>query len=676
MSSQSLCDRSGSVDSPVSPAWLPLEAPRWVAYLAAAAIAVAAWAAYGNSFLGPFLADDLGAIVDNPTLRHLSSALSPPRTGTPVEGRPLLNLSLAVNYAIGGTRVGSYHMANLLIHVLAGITLFGIVRRTLAQTMSRRRSGQGALGQGAQKQGGVGQEALQEDWRPAAAIAFAAALLWTVHPLQTEAVTYLSQRAESLMGLLYLVTLYAFIRSVEGGPAAKAWAFVSMACCYLGMASKEVMVTAPLMVLLYDRTFVAGSFRESWRCRRGFLLVLGGSWLLLGVLMQSSASRAGTMGFGTAVPWWAYALTQFRAVAHYLRLSLWPSPLVADYGRALGGPPFEVAWDALLVGLLVAASIILLARRSPWGFLGAWFFLILAPTSSVIPVATEIIAERRAYLSSAAVCVAGVLAIMTVSGWRVRRAGGGGGVPSGFLSSGLAPGLGLCVVLACGLGVLTARRNAVYRTAMTFWTDVALKVPNHAGAQNNLGNLLLEQGRLGEAEDHYRQALRWVPSYADAHANLGNLLLKQGRLEDAIAQYEAALPYRPNDPKIRQPLGTACYRLGNSFADSGRLAPAAEAYGTAVRMLPNLADAHVDYGIVLARLGRVPQAMQELQTALKLDPAAADVHNNLGSLLARSGQFPEAKAQFEEAIRLRPDYEEARDNLRRVNLMDRTEARP
>ncbi|MGA2605784.1 MAG: hypothetical protein ABSG14_16325, partial [Verrucomicrobiia bacterium] len=195
--------------------------------------------AYHNSFQGPFILDDVPSILENPQIRHLwpiGEALSP-SANSMVGGHPVVNLSLAVNYALGGLAVWGYHALNLTIHILAALTLFGIVRRTLARPKLREQFG--ASG----------------EW-----VALAVAVLWTIHPLQTEAVTYLSERGESLMGLFYLLTLYGFLRGVES-PGHGRWFVLSVAACALGMATKEVMVTAPLMVLLYDRTFVSQSFR-------------------------------------------------------------------------------------------------------------------------------------------------------------------------------------------------------------------------------------------------------------------------------------------------------------------------------------------------------------------------------------------------------------------------------
>ena len=315
--------------------------------------------------------------------------MCPPNHGETVTGRPLLNLSFAVNYAISGLNVWSYHAANLAIHVLAALLLFGILRRTFllprwAEFLSA---------------------AFAEPALRLGCLALAIALLWAIHPLQTESVTYIVQRAESLVGLFYLLTLYCFIRGATSGRG-RSWYAAAVLACLLGMASKEVMVSAPLMVLLYDRAFLAGSFREAWRRRYGVYLALASTWLLLGWLVIVAGNRGGSAGFGAGVGSWAYLCTQFGAIVHYLKLSVWPHPLLLDYGPDTVPMTLEILPDAILVVLLGLATLVALWRWPKIGFLGAWFFAILAPTSSIVPVATQVVAEHRMYLPLAAVVTA------------------------------------------------------------------------------------------------------------------------------------------------------------------------------------------------------------------------------------------------------------------------------
>ncbi len=623
------------------------------AALVCGAVVVAAVAAvYWRGLSGGFVFDDLDAIPGNPSIRHLATALAPP-TGTTVSGRPVLNLSLALNFLVSGTRPWSYHALNIVIHAAAALILFGIVGRTLA----------------------IAPEAASTPGKRLA-VAFAAALLWALHPLQTESVAYVVQRAESLAGLFYLATLFAVLRIAQSGRTG--WAAAAVAACLLGMGTKETMVTAPLVVLVFDRTFLASSFREAWRRRGGLYLALAACWLPLAFLVLSTGGRGGTAGYGAGVPWWEYLLAQFRAIGHYLRLAVWPAPLVGDYGRVLAPDPLGMAVGALVVLALVAGTLILARKRRPAAFLGAWFLLVLAPSSSIVPVSTEIIAEHRMYLPLASVVLAVVLGL---DRWLGRRRA----------LFGAAIGL-----LALSAGIASARRVGVYGSPFAFWSDVVLKNPGNAGAWNNLGLVLAGQGDLRGASEDYRRALALAPAFADAHANLGVALAATGNPAEAAENIRAALRYRPEDASLHLNLGRALaalgrrmdavgelreatrldpgrsaswYALGGALADTGDLPGASPAYAEAVRLRPDFADARVDYGNVLAELGKAPEAERQFSEALRLQPNAADVHNNLGSLLAGMGRMAEAKAQFEEALRLKPDYPDARQNLERLQAL-------
>ena len=210
-------------------------------------------AAYSNSFSGVFVFDDLSSIAENPTIRQLwpIGQCPPPcrlshSLNQQIHGRPLLNLSFAVNYALGGLAVVGYHALNLAVNLANALLLFGLLRRTFALPVLREKFGDHAL-----------------------ALAFAIALLWAVHPLQSASVTYIVQRAESLVSLFYLLTLYCMVRGVESGKPA-GWYAGAVLACLLGMSTKEVMVTAPVVVLLYDWMFLAGSLTEALR-RRGLI---------------------------------------------------------------------------------------------------------------------------------------------------------------------------------------------------------------------------------------------------------------------------------------------------------------------------------------------------------------------------------------------------------------------
>ena len=579
-------------------------------------LVLAALAAYSNSFSGPFVFDDLPAIVDNPTIRHLwppGGALSPPPGGATVSGRPILNISFALNHAISGESVWSYHAFNLLVHVGAGLTLFGILRRVLAD-------------------------------RPVI-LPFGIALVWMLHPLQTESVTYIVQRAESLMGLFYLLTLYCFVRYAEGDQAGRnLWGLLCVGACLVGMATKEVMVSAPLIVVLYDRTFVSGTFSGAWKRHRRLYLGLGFTWLVLVLDVLSTPGRGGTAGFQTGLPWFLYLLAQFPAIFHYLRLAAWPHPLVFDYGTTLAWAPAISIPEALVVVLLLLGTILALFRAPRLGFAGAAFFALLAPSSSVLPVITEVAAEHRMYLA-----LAPVLTLVACVGHDLTRRFFAGRFPAWACGAVLA---GVAVALGC----LTFSRNAVYRSELTLWEDTVAKLPANERAQNALGRAFFLAGRVPEAVACYQTALRLEPNYPEARNNLGAAFFGMGRVQEAIAEYQIALKLRPGSPEAER-------NMGNALVEANRLPEAAVFLSAAAKAFPDDLDVRKGLAGVLCQLGRFSEGIPLYREALRADPRDSKTHANLGMALASSGRLSEGIVELDRAVRLKPDDAAAQSNL-------------
>jgi Flp pilus assembly protein TadD len=409
------------------------------------------------------------------------------------------------------------------------------------------------------------------------------------------------------MGLFYLLTLYCFIRGAEAdGPGRNGWHAASIAACFLGMATKEVMVSAPLIVLLYDRAFLAGGFVEAWRRRWRVYVGLAATWLVPAFLMLSAKGRGASAGFGTSVAWWRYALTQPPAIVHYLRLSFWPHPLIFDYGSALAPQSLGTLTCALVIVGLIAATAWALVNRPALGFLGASFFAILAPSSSIVPVATETMAEHRMYLPLIPVVV---LVVIGTYRWLGRGA------------------LPFCLALAAVLAGATWQRNEVFRSEEGIWRDTVDKRPDNERAHNNLGFALRKiPGRLNEAIAQYEEALRLKPDYVEAHYDLGNALISAGRAPEAIAQY-----------------------------------------GEALRLQPDIFAAHSNLGNALMSVGRTPEAITQYEEALRLRPDDARIHFNLALALLRTpGRTNEAVTHLEEVVRLQPGNARARQILARI----------
>jgi len=568
---------------------------RRLALLRAVILVVAALGVYWNSRSTPFIFDDVLAVERNPTIRQLwppGGVLNPPVDGSGVSGRPMANLSLALTYAIGGLDVRFYHWGNILLHLASALALWGVLRRTL-RNWNR----------------------LPED--DSEALAFAAALLWTVHPLLTETVVCVVQRNEILGSFFYLLTLYGFIRGCEGADeksrdsregtrqGGARWFGFSLAACLVGITAKEIVATAPLVVLLYDRTFVAGTFQRAWRSHKTFYLALITTWLPLAWLVVHNARRGGTVGFGLSVSSWDYLLTQCRALVLYLRLSLWPHPLVVDYGWPVVRSIGEVWWQGALVLALLALTGLALVRKPVIGFVAACFFIILAPSSSFVPLITQTIAEHRMYLPLAAV-------IVMILG-------------AGYAVAGRAS-LHVALAVAAGLGILTVRRNRDYRSELAIWTRTIADCPGNARAYGNLGRAYLQLGRWEDAIAACQQELALAPNYnGDARVNIGRALTELGRPAEAIPYFEAGLRLRPD-----------------SF------------------------DVHNNYGVALAALGRWPEAVGQYESALRLNPAFPELHNNLANALAKVGRWSDALVHYAEAVKLAPEFAEAETNWARA----------
>ena len=610
----------------LSKAALPPPRSRFAGWLAPLVLVAAVVLAYANSLSAPFLFDDAGAVLGNPTIRDLTSlaVLNPPADGSTTTARPLVNLSYALNYALGGEVVWGYHALNVAIHAAAALALLGLLRRTFASPQIN----------------------LPVTSRDLAALA--AASLWALHPLQTETVVCIAQRTESLCGLFFLLTLYTFARATEPSARARWWQSLSVAACLAGMASKEVMVSAPLVVLLYDRTFFAGTFAGALRLRRGYYAALAGTWLLLAFLvLQSSGARGASAGFGLGVTPWTYLLTQADALARYLRLTLWPHPLVLDYGTGVVNSLAAVWWQGMIVLGLLGGTVWALVRRTVLGFVGAWFLVILAPSSSFVPLVTQTMAEHRMYLP-----LASLLAFVVVLAQRL---------PAVTANAAL---VGL--VLLCS--ATTVARNHAYRDPLTIWSDNVSAYPAGARGHNNLALVLQQRGDVDRANTHYATALRLQPGYVSAHYNWGVALLEQNRVAEAIVQLEAAVRLAPDH-------ADAHLNLGNALVRAERPADALAHYEDSLRLRP-AADVHVNLAVALSALGRRSEAIVQLEAALRLDPSLAPARLQLARALSREavalaqgGRLAEALAPLNRALQLQPDLVEAHANLGNVLLL-------
>jgi len=664
--------------------------------------------AYSNSLDAAFVFDDITRLLRNPEVRSISSAIR--------SWRPVLMLSFALNYVAWGHDPAGYRIVNVAIHILGALCLFGIVRRTLLLSRFGSR------------------------FRDAAApIAFAAASLWLVHPLQTGAVTYVIQRAESLMGLFYLLTMYCAIRGFERHPDPASgirhpasrtpnsafWYFCSILSCALGMGTKEVMITAPVMLFVFDAVFLSGGVRRSFRDRWLFYVGLVCTWGVLGLLMFSRSLAAPDRAFAQpGISMFRYGLTQLEVIAHYLRLCFVPWPLRIDYAWPLATGLGDVAVPAAVVSALAVLTVVFLCRRPSLGFLGFWFFGVLAPTSSIIPRPDPAF-EHRMYLPLASVVLLTVLAVNALIG---RAVGGKRSAVSRRVVS-----IVLVVAALCGLVLLTRARNGDYASAETMWRREVELNPGNPRAYNELAASLIPQRRFSEVTEaattalwvqfhgrpaeepvdrletltvppgpdvrayalahtylgvalhyrrgyddaavHYRMALKAYPSLGEARKNLARISLARGDKEGALEHLSETLARDPDDSEAHQ-------QAGDVLAWDRKYVRAIEHYEAALRLYPGDPVAMRSLAWLFSTCEE--ETLHDAARAVELASRAArithqrdfDVLDTLSAAYARAGRFEEAVTTIRQAIAMVPEPAKTARRAMSIRLRLYTERRP
>jgi tetratricopeptide (TPR) repeat protein len=593
----------------------PTASPR-VVRLCALVLILAVALAHWNGLRGVFTLDDRRDILENPTIRSLAPHPMPWSERGVMGSRPLVNYSFALNYALGGQDPLGYHIFNLAFHALSALLLFGIARRTLENDRASPRYG--AL---------------------AAPLALAVALVWGVHPLTTHALTYVDQRCESLMGFFYLAVVYCAVRGWHS-ERPRFWDLLAALCFLAGAACKEVIVTAPLMVWLYGILFEHGAPATLCRERKGlfwgFVPGLG--------LLVALAFAGGTWGSNPQYPAitpWQHLLNQPQALWTYLRLSLWPDALCFDYGWIFSTPG-QAAPYLLVVFPLAAATAWGLWRRKLAAYPAAWFFVILLPSSSIVPL-KEFANEYRMYLPLAGVCALAVLGVFEGLRAAFRWRPGKGRCRVFFLT------LALLLVTAVGaLGWRTHQRNRDYLSEVGLWELTASQRPGNERAQYNLGTVQMRLGNLEEARARLVEALRLYPERPETNNNLALVLYRLGRPGEALPLFLEAARLQPDLEEARFNSGTILNILG-------RPAEAVPHFEALVRLNPGDVKAWNNLGQSLGMLGRLDEALAAFSESLRLNPGMVEARHNLAMTLERLGRFEEALAQYREALKQKPD---------------------
>ena len=595
---------------------------RWAALGSVLLIVVIGWAAYINSFQVPFVYDDLGNIVTNRDLQAFKFSEVSSYMGT----RSLPQAILALNYRVGQLNVFGYHLVNWLIHVLSALVLFwlslAIARICYKHVRTYRLAGL--------------------TWDTHIVFALFVSLVFVSHPLTTEAVTYVVQRIVSLTVLLYLLAIATYAQWRQSDKSWRwLWAVLSLATTLLAMHSKEIAFTIPLAIIwlelcffLPQETTVAegGHRKRRVLARLLFLLpwlvfLLYLPWRIYGYLIISSVGSAmpadvtGSVDAAAAVSSGltplsraVYLMTQFGVLLTYLRLLIFPVGQSIDHDYVIHYSLFDVP---SLAGLLVVAGLLALTlwlwpRRRVMSFGIGFFLLNMVMESSILPL-LEVVAEYRLYLPLVgfALVAADMLIFLHTKIIRLK-----------ILQAAE-------VVIILLLAVLTFQRNNIWRDPISLWQDAIAKAPEKARPHNNLGTLLLEQGRYMEAASHFQQAVEIDPAYAHAHNNLGTAFGMMGRLEEAATEYQRVLELNPNIMTASINLGIVYLKQEQLDKAEGQLEKAASQLESVVQRDPRSARARAILGTVYAQQGKLEAAREQFEKVLEIDSNDSGARNNL-----------------------------------------------
>ncbi len=654
--------------------------------------------AYSNTFQSPFHFDDKLNIVENPVIKKLPVFLEPSKAKDYVDEtlyhgfktRYIGYLSFALNYKIQGLKVSGYHIVNTATHIINALLVYWLVLLTFKTPFfSRiRKSTQPPFNSPLAKGGHRG---VREGQRGILTALFSA-LLFALHPVQTQAVTYIVQRFTSLATMFYLLTLVMYIqwrfmsqntehrtclpdrqaclpdRQAQSTDKkivnlkSALWYLCSVFSAVLAMKTKEIAFTLPVIIILYEFMFFEGKGIRRILYLFPFLLTmfiiplsLMGAGRPLGELISDVSEATRAM---TTVSRLDYLFTEFRVITTYIRLIFIPVNQNLDYDYPLYSSFFNLgvffSFIFLLSVLCAGVYCFYHSRITHHGlrliaFGIFWFFITLSVESSVIPI-VDVIFEHRLYLPSIGIFLAINTSLFI----------GAGEVKDRWKGIGSAV-IGALVIIIFVLTGASYARNRVWKDEVSLWEDVVRKSPDKARAHEGLGFAYQSWGLIDRAIEEYRIAIKLDPSYQLAHGNLANAYQSQGFIDRAIEEWQVAIKLAPYVPE-------AYYNLGIIYQSQGNIDKAIEEYLIAVKLNPDLPQVHSNLGVAYKSQGLIDRAIEEYLIAIKLNPDILEAHYNLGIAYQSQGIFDKAVENYKEVLRLKPDWEAPHFQLGRIHL--------
>lgn len=557
-------------------------------------ISLVGFAIYSNTFNSAFHYDDYQNIVNNDLIKNLSNlraiwSFSPTRFVTYV--------TFAMNYHIGGLEVTGYHVLNLIIHLLNGAIIYWISRFIVSTVYTRKEN--------------------KDDY--STWIPLIAGLVFVSHPIQTQAVTYIVQRAASLATMFYLLSLMCYIKARlhhiarEGGRRSALYYSAAFISGILAMFSKEIAITLPLAIALVEFYFIQGASRIRWKYAFLFLpivIIVPLTIYLTGAIDFQTLGQIETPEGTITIPPLNYLLTQFKVLVLYLQLVLVPIGQNLDHDIALAQTILEpkvLLSLALLVSILILA-VFLFRRNKLLSFGIFWVFLTLLPESSIIPV-TDVSMEHRLYLPMVGMSILIVAILFNI----LER---------------LKPkNINLIIFALIGMYcVMTYARNNVYRDELSLWSDVVSKSPQKSRPYNNRGIGYLRKGMVSEAERDFRRATEIDPRSREGWNNLAVFYTDMGSYQKAIEILDQSAMVSPNSPIIFFNRGRAHYFLAE-------YEKAIEDYTRSLALDPKDKRVLQNRAVAFAFLARYQSALSDCDAALQLDPQDAEIMRNRTAIL-------------------------------------------
>lgn len=631
--------------------------------------------AYLHTLSAPMLWDELDFILLNPYVDAPSHILNAPDNGSDkyyraFRARPVSYLTFALNHKLspavgvsGSTR--GYHMVNITLHMLCALLAYALVLITLRPLLPAPLH--------------TDNDTVPAE--PAALVALLAAGVFAAHPIQSEAVTYIFQRHVLLAALFSLLTLITYALAASAGPLRtrlrRSLLALSVLSCVMAMLSKESALTLPLLVILYDLSFIRRTRQEEprsallWRVAP-FVLTLPliplNRLLLEGNASISSAVAPLLRGHAAIEPS-VYFMTQLRVMMTYLRMLVFPAGQNIDHDYALqfNWLSAPVLLSAVAILVLLSASVWMLTRNAysseqartaarAAGFGVLWFFLCLSVESSIVPL-PMVMSEYRLYLPSLGIftALAAFIVLIVLPALRLREPG----------RQTLMLTLSLCMVL----GVMTFARNSLWLSPVAIWEDTAEKSPGKARVHYNLAKAYEVEGRFMEAANSYLRSAALLPGgLSEVHArfNLGILYERMGLDSDAIEQYLTAASVMPQDHAAADPL----YNLGVLMERLGKEDNAQQYYHQAIELDPGgriAADALFNLGAMAFQKKHYIESAKWFKKVLEIHPDEHNARINRAICMMRLRAMPEARRELTEVLRRDPDNKRATSVLRDLN---------